>query len=215
MTHILPKAMIFDWDNTLIDSWVIIHHALSVTFQEMGMTPWSLDEAKDRVRASARDSFPAIFGKDTEVATRIFYNTYEASHLDVLTPLSGARELLDLARVKGIYLAVVSNKQGRILRKEAEHLGWSSLFGQLIGATDAPKDKPDPYVVELALKESGLSAGKDVWFVGDTDIDLICAHNAQCYPVLVRPEPPAVGEFLGHAPSQYVSSCDELKELLL
>ena len=26
-----PRAILFDWDNTLVDSWVTIHEALNIT----------------------------------------------------------------------------------------------------------------------------------------------------------------------------------------
>jgi phosphoglycolate phosphatase len=32
----LPKAVIFDWDNTLVDSWPVIHHALNETLEAYG-----------------------------------------------------------------------------------------------------------------------------------------------------------------------------------
>jgi phosphoglycolate phosphatase len=35
-------------------------------------------------------------------------------------------------------LGVVSNKRGYLLRREAAHLGWMSLFHRLVGANDAP-----------------------------------------------------------------------------
>ena len=63
-----PKALLFDWDNTLVESWDAIHHALVVTFEAMGHEPWSLDETKARVRRSLRDAFPALFGTRWEEA---------------------------------------------------------------------------------------------------------------------------------------------------
>ena len=59
-----PKALLFDWDNTLVDTWSVIHHALAVTFEAFGRTPWTLEETRQRVRASARDAFPELFGED-------------------------------------------------------------------------------------------------------------------------------------------------------
>ncbi|MFT5702654.1 MAG: phosphoglycolate phosphatase [Rickettsiales bacterium] len=29
-----PKAIIFDWDNTLVDSWSVIHFALNKTMEK-------------------------------------------------------------------------------------------------------------------------------------------------------------------------------------
>ena len=42
MTPVRPRALLFDWDNTLVDTWGAIHHALTVTFEAMGETPWTL-----------------------------------------------------------------------------------------------------------------------------------------------------------------------------
>ena len=203
-----PKALIFDWDNTLVDTWVTIHHALKVTFEAMEMEPWTLDEARQRVRASARDSFPTIFGARAAAAMEIFYRTFEADHLAKLQELPGAGAMLaDLQAAGDLYLAVVSNKQGRILRREAEHLGWSRHFTRLVGANDAPRDKPARDAVDLVLQGSGVGAGPDVWFVGDTDIDMLCAANSGCVPILIRPAPPIPDEFGASAPRAHFRDC--------
>ena len=57
-----PRGILFDWDNTLVDSWAVIHEALVVTFEAMGLAPWTLDETKQRARHSLRDAFPRLFG---------------------------------------------------------------------------------------------------------------------------------------------------------
>ena len=41
-----PSALLFDWDNTLIDSWATIHLALEETFQAFGREAWTLEELK-------------------------------------------------------------------------------------------------------------------------------------------------------------------------
>ena len=37
-----PTAILFDWDNTLVDSWATIHEALNVVMAAMGKPLWSL-----------------------------------------------------------------------------------------------------------------------------------------------------------------------------
>jgi phosphoglycolate phosphatase len=181
----LPKAVLFDWDNTLVDNWPTIHDALNATFRAMGHPEWTLAETRERVRASLRDSFPAMFGDRWEAARDIFYSRFEARHIETLVPLPGAAELLNALHGRGVYLGVVSNKTGRYLRKEADALEWTGLFGRLVGAQDATADKPDRAPVDLALDGSGIGAGNAVWFVGDTAMDMACAHAAGCIAVLV------------------------------
>ena len=214
MTLTRPKALLFDWDNTLVDTWPMIHSALAQTFTAMGHEPWSLEETRLRVRQSAREAFPRLFGARAEEAMAIFFSAYDANHLQRLRQLSGAEALLDALSADGFLLGVVSNKKGLMLRREAEHLGWSGYFHRLVGANDAPRDKPAPEVVALALEGSGLAPGAEVWFVGDTDIDLQCAHATGCLPVLLRPEPPAEGEFADFPPVLHIESCPALAKRL-
>lgn len=206
-----PRALVFDWDNTLIDSWHTIHHALAVTFEAMGQKPWTLEEARLRVRQSARDAFPALFGTRAAEAAEIFYKTYESDHLIMLRAMEGAGHLLEvLTESQRLPLAVVSNKAGYLLRREAEHLGWDRYFRRLVGATDAPRDKPARDPVDMALEGTGVAAGPQVWFIGDTDIDMDCAVRAACSAVLLRAEPPSVNEFVDGAPRLHVRSYDAL-----
>ena len=179
----------------------------------MGQEPWTLDQTRARVRRSAREAFPALFGVRAEEAMEIFYGAFERDHLETLRPGDGAEPMLrGLADGGARYLAVVSNKRGDLLRREAAHLGWDNYFGRLVGALDAARDKPAVEAVELALAGSGLAPGPEIWFVGDTDIDMACAVEAGCLPVLLRPDPPGPDEFEGAAPRLHVTGCTHLLE---
>jgi phosphoglycolate phosphatase len=180
-----PKAILFDWDNTLIDSWTTIHDALNVVMAAMGKPEWSLQQTKERVRLSLRESFPLHFGDRWAEAQEIYLDAFRAIHLERLTPLPGRGELLQQLVDKQIFVAVVSNKTGGLLRQEVAELGWTRLFGSVVGAGDAAADKPHPAVVALALQPSGHVSGEEVWLVGDTEVDVECAHNSGCVPILL------------------------------
>ena len=215
MTLPRPRALLFDWDNTLVDTWAVIHHALNVTLEAMGHQPWTLEETRARVRASARDSFPQLFEGRAEEAMDVFYDTYGREHLRRLEALPGVEEMLaELSGRDGLYLAVVSNKKGPIMRREAGHLGWDRIFRRLVGAEDAAADKPDRAAVDLALEGSGVAAEPEVWFVGDTDIDMQCARAAGCTGVLLREAPPVAEEFDRYPPVRYFTTCAELLSAL-
>ena len=155
----------------------------------MGHEPWTLAETKLRVRHSLRDAFPALFGDRWDEARKLYLDHFTAMHIERLSPILGAAELLGEAQQAGFHLAVLSNKTGRILRAEADHLGWTPRFKRLVGAGDAKADKPDPVAMQFALEGSGF-AGADVWYVGDTALDMECAARAGCAAVLLGPLDP-------------------------
>ncbi|MBM3573113.1 MAG: HAD family hydrolase [Alphaproteobacteria bacterium] len=216
MTHPLapPRAILFDWDNTLVDNWETVRTGLNAALAAFGQPPWSHEETRARLITSLRDNFPKLFGPDWRRAMDIFYVTFKARHLETLTPLPGAADLLEGLAGLGIYLGVVSNKTGPILRQEVAHLGWDKHFTKIVGATDAAVDKPAPDPVFLALDGSAIAAGPDVWMVGDAATDLECAHRAGCVAVLVRDLPPAPAEFGAYSPQLHVANCRGLAQML-
>lgn len=190
-----PSAILYDWDNTLVDTWPVIHAAMNSLFRHMEMAEWTLEDTKARVRKSMRDSFPEMFGDRWEEARDVFYASFEAVHLDALIAAPGAESMLSAIQKAGIPQGVVSNKQGRYLRKEADHLNWTPYFHKLIGAGDAARDKPAPDPAILALDGQPSGIGPAVYFVGDSGVDMEIAHAAGMTPILIHPNPDLSGEF--------------------
>ncbi len=178
-----PSVLLYDWDNTLVDGWAGITAALNAVFTAFDRPLWTPEDTRNRVRVSLRESFPAMFGDQWEHARDIFYDTLTHKHLDHVTPMPGVPELL-LAGTPWPQ-GVVSNKAGAFLRREVVHLGWSSFFGPVVGAGDAVADKPDPAPLLLALSQMGRSASADIWYMGDTALDMQAARAAGLTAVLI------------------------------
>ncbi len=166
-------VVLFDWDGTLVDNWPVIHEALGTARESFGLEPWTFAETMGHVSRSGRESFPNMFGADWRKASDTFYAAFEARHLDALALLPGAGSCLDRLEAAGFPVAVVSNKNGTYLRREADRLGWTGRFEALVGAGDADRDKPDAAPVRMAL---GGRIGH--WLVGDSDTDIRTARNA-------------------------------------
>jgi phosphoglycolate phosphatase len=209
-----PSVIVFDWDNTLVDTWPTIHEALGATFEAMGHSPWSLDETKARVRHSLRDAFPVLFAERWTEARDVFYRAFEQSHIERLSPLEGAGDLLSALADAGVDMAVLSNKTGHYLREEASHLAWDAYFSAIVGAGDAERDKPALQSLELALAPFGCEPGKSVWIVGDSGIDLEVAHRSGCVPILMHRQDLEAEEFANWPPEFVFNSCNSLKELI-
>jgi phosphoglycolate phosphatase len=179
-----PDAILWDWDNTLVDGWAAIEAGLNAAFRAFAMPEWSRVQVLANVRRSLRESFPPLFGAEWERARDIFYAEVRATHLAVLAPMPGAAAALAAAG-RAAPQAVVSNKQGALLRAEAAQLGWTAHFGALVGAGDAARDKPDPAPLLMALAAIGVPPSGRVWYVGDTTLDMQAARAAGCRAVLL------------------------------
>ncbi len=73
MTDNRPSVLLYDWDNTLVDGWAGITAALNAAFTAFGHTLWTVEDTRNRVRVSLRESFPVMFGDQWEHARDIFY----------------------------------------------------------------------------------------------------------------------------------------------
>jgi phosphoglycolate phosphatase len=184
-----PKAILLDWDNTLADSWKIIHKCLNVAFREMGHKEWTIEEViagREGIHHSLRESFPRIFGADWEKAKNLYFSAFLACHLQEISLLPGSLESIKAMAELDSFVAIVSNKTGIHLRNELEHLGITKYFNAIIGAADAEKDKPFKEPLLLALKHSNVTEEDfdKVWMIGDSVTDIEAAFNAGVVPVL-------------------------------
>jgi phosphoglycolate phosphatase len=205
-----PRAILFDWDNTLVENWLTVQAALNAVLTAAGKTPLDLDQVKFQARHSARTIFPELFGEAWQDARATFLTYFRAHHLAGLSIMDGAEALIEAFREMSLPLAIVSNKEGDVLRREIDHLGWNAHFAAVIGARDAAADKPDPAPVHLALDRLGLAAGPDIWLVGDTDIDMRTACAAGVSPVLVGPGPADRDLLIGAEPVLRCKNCIDL-----
>jgi phosphoglycolate phosphatase len=117
-----PKGIIFDWDNTLVDTWPLIQSSIYQTLISMNLEPWVLDKVRNNVHKSMRESFPEIFGNNWQEAGEIYKHSYRSIHLTNLEFLPNALNLINFLHQKKILQFVVSNKIGNTLRKEAQKL---------------------------------------------------------------------------------------------
>ena len=211
-----PVAVLFDWDNTLIDGWTGITSALNVVLATWDKPLWTVADARARIRGSVRDTFPGMFGPDWRRAQQLLRDTMNSQDLGHLTLMPGAGEAVIAAAV--FPGAVVSNKEGVSLRREVAHLGWSARFGAIVGAGDAAEDKPHPAPIWHALSLIGVKPSRAVWYVGDTGSDMRAAHAAGCTAVLVGDAAHDGGllalEEMGAAPHLHVQDGHALASLL-
>ncbi|MCB1539048.1 MAG: HAD hydrolase-like protein [Rhodospirillales bacterium] len=196
---LVPPALLFDWDNTLIDTFPVIFAGHNTVRRALGEPEWTADQARGIIRLAAKDAFPLWYKDRAREAEQVYVDYVRARHLDTLTVFDGSRDLLRYLHETGIPAGIVSNKRGEFLRAELDALGWSSYFGVVIGADDIDGPaKPDPAGVLMALDRLKLigDARAAAWFCGDTEADLQAAAAAGVKPVFIENNPMIAPEHL-------------------
>lgn len=178
-----PEAILWDWDNTLVDGWAAMTAAINVAFAAFAMPAWTESEMRARAVGSIRDTFPGLFGAGWERGRDLFLAAFHDRHLEGVRAMPGAEAAL--AAGSAWPQGVVSNKTPDYLRREVSHLGWDGHFRTLVGAGDAARDKPHPAPIWHALAAIGILPGPTIWYVGDTGSDMRAARAAGCTAVLL------------------------------
>ncbi|HLV78373.1 MAG TPA: HAD-IA family hydrolase [Marinobacter sp.] len=135
-------------------------------------------------RVSRTDIFNAIFGsnKPAKLIAHQAYNTAYRKYFGQVKPFQpGAYDYLCALRAMGIRLGISTNRNREFLDKELQTVDegrWEGLFEVIVCADDVTEYKPDPQVLLKALEKAGATVESGAWYLGDSYVDMLTAHNA-------------------------------------
>lgn len=174
------KAIFWDWDGTLVDSFSFLHKTHNHVRSSFGLGKFTLDEFGQYFGRPREELYNEIYGSDNVETAKERFEAYVLDNHHEIKPMPGAKRLLDACHESlNVPMGVVTNKKGALVAKEIRNHGWDTFFDVTVGAGEAEADKPSPTPLLLALEKSGLDIlPEEVLFVGDTDNDVLCAHHA-------------------------------------
>ena len=179
-----PKVILFDWDNTLVDSLELICASMRDTFSKFKLNQMPEEELIKKIHGPSKLFIETHFPKNVHnKARQTFLDLYDQFSKEKLKLLPNAQGTLDEVKRQKIKTGVVSNKVSDLLSMEVCELGLKKYFLTVVGSGDVPEDKPSPLPVLKALKDIGVNSSQEVWFVGDSAADMGAAHNSNCLPV--------------------------------
>jgi|COG998Drversion2_1049125.scaffolds.fasta_scaffold16841_1 phosphoglycolate phosphatase len=169
------RFVVFDFDGTVADTWRDIATALNQTFVEFGFAPvegpevryWIGDGARKLLLRAVPESHRSEDAID-ELYER-FAEHYDRVCLETTELYPGVLDCL--AALRGVPLAIASNKPERFLMRIVEGLGLKEHFSLLAGGDTLAVRKPDPTVL-LDLRDRLSSPAETMWMVGDSAVDV-------------------------------------------
>lgn len=211
-----PKLILFDWDGTLVDTIDLLHNAHNHVRIGFDLPVWDRAEFYQNMRYSSRDLYPQLYGDKAEEAMEKLYSYYHDNHLEQLRVLPDAKALLSALKQSDIPMGVVSNKKHDYLLREIDHLGWQDFFFGALGSGAATRDKPAPDPVHMILKQDGVQTPMiDIWFIGDTETDLLTASAAGCSAILVTNGEDRSALAEQHQPAFIARDCQDILNLFI
>ena len=183
------RPVIFDIDGTLVDSNDAHAQAWVDSLAEAGhLVPF--ERVRPLIGMGGDKVLPVLTGLDPEsgeaermAATRS--ELFLERELPTLRPTRGARALLEHMLGVGLELTVATSAKEDEVRALLEQAGVSDLIQLASSADDAERSKPDPDIVQAALRLSRSQAAHSA-MIGDTPYDVEAAARARVPAVALR-----------------------------
>lgn len=183
MNHI--KAVLFDFDGTIMDTNTIILESWEHTFQTvLGRSP-SHEEIIATFGEPLETTMAKLFpDRDTPEMVEVYRSYQRNIYKDAIKMFPGTKEAILALKEKGYKVAIVTSRYWGSTRTGLYKFDISDLFDAVVSADDTTIHKPDPTPILLCLEKLGIGADEAI-MVGDSKFDILCARNAGVKSVLV------------------------------
>jgi phosphoglycolate phosphatase len=179
MTLLRYRAVLFDLDGTLVDSYTALTEAVNHARRTHGLHELS----SVRIREFVGDGVERLLQRAFERADiphsviTAFENRYDEVCCAESKVLADVDATLDKLHELGVAMAVCTNKPTVFSKKILDFLGLSHYFAAIVGPDVAGARKPDRQHLDVTLKAVGC-AREEALFVGDMPIDVRAARNS-------------------------------------
>lgn len=172
------RALVFDLDGTLVDSFEAIHASLAAAMNFLGLPPWDLETTVRHVGRGVDFLVKAAVGSAwKEKALDVFRADYAQTCLTRTRLLPTVSETLPRLVRAGYALAVATNKPIGFTRAILEHLRIASYFRCVLGPEQVARPKPAPDMLQAILASLGVRP-EECLYVGDMPLDVETAAQA-------------------------------------
>jgi phosphoglycolate phosphatase len=172
------RAVLFDFDGTLADSYAAITASVNYVLEHHGRPTLTEQKVRTLVGHGLKQLMDSILpGIDPDVAAKLYrehHPTVMKSHTKLLP---GVEEGLKTLREAGVKLGVCSNKPAYFTRSLLEMLEISRYFDVVLGPDDVGAPKPDPMMVLRALERLDVPK-EQALYVGDMEVDIETGRRA-------------------------------------
>ncbi|MCQ2196703.1 MAG: HAD family hydrolase [Bacteroidaceae bacterium] len=178
----MTKAILFDFDGTLVDSAPGIVKTMEQTFIKMGVTVPSENKMRATIGLPLRLALQQLGNlneEEADKATETYRELFPTFEVEYIKVFEGVIDTLSLLRDKSIRMAIVTSRDRHSLELVAEKRGLMPFFETCVTGADGFRPKPAPDMV-LALLDRMELQPDEALVVGDTTFDIGMGNSASC-----------------------------------
>jgi phosphoglycolate phosphatase len=175
----MHKAIIFDFDGTLVDSEITIYKCFQTITNYLA--PKRIDYAKNiLIGPPLRETASEILGPNHQAQldefVKLFIEMHDEHGIENTQPYPDVIETLEKFNSKGISMAVATNKRQAPTIKLINHLNWQNYFTCVECSDSQNQIRNKDEMIQTILKNNNFSKAL---FVGDTVNDGLSANLNQ------------------------------------
>lgn len=174
------RAVLFDWDGTLVDSAEASYRCYVRLFSAYGI-PFDRESFERTYSPNWHRTYEAL-GLPRERWDEADARWLEHYGCEETRLLPGAREALASLRDQGLDVALVTSGDRARVSAELERLDVRAFFHSVTCAGDTERRKPHPEPLQLGLRRLGRAPAESA-YVGDSPEDVEMARAAAVYAV--------------------------------
>ena len=183
-------AFIFDLDGTLIDSLTDIALCANKVLEEFNLPTHTIENYKTFVGGGAEVLIENCTPENSsekliQEVLEQFKVVYDQKLQGNTQPYNGVYELLEILKNQNYKVGILSNKPHKFTLKYVEQFFSSYNIIESHGQKEGVPKKPDPAGAIKIAKSFNIPC-KDIYFIGDSDIDMQTAKNSGMIAVGVK-----------------------------
>lgn len=191
-SNVVPRAVLFDFDGTLVDTTELIYQSLLHATGEVLGREYPREELMAGVGRPLPQQMEVLVGEDPESTVLVerlleSYREYnERIHEDRIQAFPGVEEALARLHDAGIRTAVVTSKRRKSVEMALDSFpGLRNVTDVFVTMEDTERHKPDPAPLLKGLELLGGVPPEQAAYVGDSPHDVKAARGAGVMSVAV------------------------------
>jgi phosphoglycolate phosphatase len=215
-TSLRYRAVLFDLDGTLVDSYTALSEAVNFARRQHGLHELSAARIKDFVGDGLDKLLQRAF--DSEHVPRGVRDAFETRYDEICCTeskvLADVEATLAELAAAGVLMAVCTNKPTSFSKKILDFLQLAAYFRAIVGPDLAGARKPEARHVLHTLAATSC-APDEALFVGDMPIDVHAARNSGLDVAVVATGSSTWEALRAAAPDHYLERFSDLLKIVL